>query len=152
MEETRSKLNSTQRIVVNFLQQLVTECTDRVPATQPCTVASTTGYSVPTRYWLHSLCTAYPTPPPPPNWLQSHPTQSIQLCVDSGAGRQLVTPQPLRAVGVLFSPMVSGWAGGRREIVCPGCISETVRCRKFILGRDIGWGGVGVQRHGLTLI
>ena len=56
----------------------------------------------------------------------------------------IVTPQLLRAVGVLFSPMVSGWAGGRaggrREIVCPGCISETVRCRKFILGRDIGWG------------
>ena len=54
------------------------------------------------------------------------------------------TPQPLRAVGVLFLPMVSGWAGGlsggRREIVCPGCISETVRYRKFILGRDIGWG------------
>ena len=50
----------------------------------------------------------------------------------------------LRAVGVLFSPMVSewvgGWVGGRQEIVCPGCISETVRCRKFILGRDIGWG------------
>ena len=23
------------------------------------------------------------------------------------------TPQSLRAVGVLFSPMVSGWAGGR---------------------------------------
>ena len=23
------------------------------------------------------------------------------------------TPQPLRAVGVLFSPMVSGWAGER---------------------------------------
>ena len=23
------------------------------------------------------------------------------------------TPQPLRTVGVLFSPMVSGWAGGR---------------------------------------
>ena len=43
-------------------------------------------------------------------------------------------------VGVLFSPMESGWAGGWREIVCPGCISETVRCRKFILGRDIGWG------------
>ena len=60
------------------------------------------------------------------------------------------TPQPLMAVGVLFSPMVSGWAGGHasgraggrgggwREIVCPGCISETVRCRKLILGRDIG--------------
>ena len=56
----------------------------------------------------------------------------------------LFTPQPLRAVGVLFSPMVSGRAGGRlggrREIVCPGCISETVRCRKLILGRDIGYG------------
>ena len=52
------------------------------------------------------------------------------------------TPQPLRAVRVLFSPMVSGWAGGwvggRRGKVCLGCISETVRCRKLILGRDIG--------------
>ena len=52
------------------------------------------------------------------------------------------TPQPLRAVGVLFSPMVSGWAvgraGGRQEKVSPGCISETIRCRKLILGRDIG--------------
>ena len=52
----------------------------------------------------------------------------------------LFTRQPLRAVGVLFSPMVSGWTGGRREIVCPGCISETVRCRKLIRGRDIGLG------------
>ena len=69
-----------------------------------------------------------------------------------GPSYAVFTPQSLRAVGVLFSPMVSGWAGGQREIVCPGCISETVRCRKFILGRDIGWGGVGVQRHGLTLI
>ena len=48
---------------------------------------------------------------------------------------------------VLFSPVVSRWvgvqAGGlvdvRREKVCSGCISETVRCRKLILGRDIGW-------------
>ena len=24
----------------------------------------------------------------------------------------IFTPQPLRAVGVLFSPIVSGWAGG----------------------------------------
>ena len=47
-------------------------------------------------------------------------------------------PQPLRAVRVLFPPMVSGWAGGQREEVCPACISETVRCRKLILGRDIG--------------
>ena len=58
----------------------------------------------------------------------------------------------LRAVGILFSPMVSGLAGGQRKKVCPGCISETVRCRKLILGRDIGLGGVGVQRHGVTLI
>ena len=43
--------------------------------------------------------------------------------------------------------MVRWW-----EKVCPGCISETVRCRKFILGRDISLGGVGVQCHGLTLI
>ena len=32
--------------------------------------------------------------------------------------------------------------GQRQEKVCPGCISKTVRCRKLILGRDIG-GGVG---------
>ena len=56
MEETCSKLNSTQKIVVNFIQQLVTECTDRVPATQPCTVASTTGYSVPTGYTALYSC------------------------------------------------------------------------------------------------
>ena len=29
------------------------------------------------------------------------------------------------------------------EKICPGGFSETVRCRKLILGRDIGW-GVGV--------
>ena len=44
----------------------------------------------------------------------------------------LFTPQPIRAVGVLFSPMVSGWMAG------PGCISETIRRSKLILGRDIG--------------
>ena len=44
----------------------------------------------------------------------------------------------LRAVGVLFSCMVSEWAGGQQEKVCQGCISETVTCRKLILGRDIG--------------
>ena len=43
--------------------------------------------------------------------------------------------------GYCFHPWCpDGRVGGRREIVCPGCISETVRCRKFILGRDIGWG------------
>ena len=51
-------------------------------------------------------------------------------------------PTALKGCWVLFSPMVSRWAGGRLdgrwEKVCLGCISETVRCRKFILGRDIG--------------
>ena len=36
------------------------------------------------------------------------------------------------------SGQAGGRVGGRREIVCLGCISETVRCRKLILGRDIG--------------
>ena len=57
----------------------------------------------------------------------------------------------------LFSPILSRWVGGwvfgYQENVCLGCISGKVRCsKKLILGRDIGWGGVGVQRHGETLI
>ena len=28
--------------------------------------------------------------------------------------------------GVLFLPMMSRWAGGQWEKVCPGCISETM--------------------------
>ena len=38
--------------------------------------------------------------------------------------------------GIVFTHGVR--MGGRREKVCPGCISETVRCKKLILGRDIG--------------
>ena len=41
-----------------------------------------------------------------------------------------------------------GWVGGRKK-VCPSCVSETVKCRKLIHGRDIGWSGVG---HGVILI
>ena len=70
MEETCSKLNSTQKIVVNLLQQLVTECTDRVPATQPL-------------YSLHA-------PPPLPTGyrvIRPSPLNSV----DSGAGRQQVS-------------------------------------------------------------
>ena len=41
----------------------------------------------------------------------------IRLLPTSGItvvkGTLFFTPQPLRAFGVLFSPMVSGWAGGR---------------------------------------
>ena len=40
--------------------------------------------------------------------------------------------------GVRMGGRAGGVGGGRREKVCPGCISETVRCRKLILGRDIG--------------
>ena len=37
--------------------------------------------------------------------------------------------------------MVSiGWACRQQQKVCPGCISETIRCRKLILSRDISWG------------
>ena len=38
--------------------------------------------------------------------------------------------------GVGMGGQVVGW----REKVCLGCISETVRCRKLILGTDIGQG------------
>ena len=42
--------------------------------------------------------------------------------------------------GVVFTHGVrmGGRVGGGKEKVCPGYISETVRCRKLILGRDIG--------------
>ena len=43
--------------------------------------------------------------------------------------------------GIVFTHGVwmGGQAGGRREKVSLGCISETVRCRKLILGMDTGW-------------
>ena len=37
--------------------------------------------------------------------------------------------------GIVFTH--GGQVGGGIK-VCPGCISETVRCRKLILSRDIG--------------
>ena len=43
--------------------------------------------------------------------------------------------------------------GRRREEVGLARVSETVRCRKLILGRDIRTlGDVGMQCHGVTLI
>ena len=46
---------------------------------------------------------------------------------------------PYGQSGYCFHPWCpDGRAVGRRENVCPGCISETVMCRKLILGRDIG--------------
>ena len=38
--------------------------------------------------------------------------------------------------GIVFTHGVR--MGGRQEEVCPGCISEAIRCRKLVLGRDIG--------------
>ena len=64
----------------------------------------------------------------------------------------IFTPQPLRAGRVLFSFMVSGstvehlgglsvsLSVGWQEIICLGCISETIRSRKLMLCRDIGYG------------
>ena len=45
------------------------------------------------------------------------------------------TPQPLRIFthGVRMDGRVAGK-------VCLACISQIVRCRKLIFGRDIGWG------------
>ena len=61
------------------------------------------------------------------------------------------TLQPLRAVWALFSPMMSRWAGGRREKACLGCFSETVRCKILHMVRTL-IGVVGVQHHSLTFI
>ena len=56
----------------------------------------------------------------------------------------VLIPQPLKAVRLLFSPMVSEWVVGQLcgccEKIYPGCISETIRCRMLIVGMDIGWG------------
>ena len=38
--------------------------------------------------------------------------------------------------GIVFTHGVR--MGGRLEEICPACILETIRCRKLILGRDIG--------------
>ena len=41
--------------------------------------------------------------------------------------------------------------GGRREKVCPGCISETVRCRKLILGTLVRMGRCATSWSDLDL-
>ena len=45
------------------------------------------------------------------DWMQFiHNKSWATLCANFG---RVFTPQPLRAVGVLFSPMVCGWAFGQ---------------------------------------
>ena len=39
-----------------------------------------------------------------------------------------------------FSPMASDWACELEEKSCLRCISDTMGCRMFVLGGDIGWG------------
>ena len=41
------------------------------------------------------------------------PNRSFQT---SDKVEPIFTPQPLRTVGVFFSPMVSGWAGGKKFV------------------------------------
>ena len=64
----------------------------------------------------------------------------LDFCTSFAFYMLFLIAQPLRAVGVLYSPMVSRWAGWWWGKDCPGCISETIKCRKLILGRDIGLG------------
>ena len=54
--------------------------------------------------------------------------------------------QPLSTtVQVLFPPMLfglvaaGGWLVRLQEKACLCCVSETMRCKMLILGRDIGW-------------
>ena len=51
--------------------------------------------------------------------------------------RGIVFTHGVRMDGQAFS-WAGGQVGGRREKGCLGCISETIRCMKLILGRDIG--------------
>ena len=46
-----------------------------------------------------------------------------------------ITSHFYRDIVLTHGVQMGGWAAGK---VCPGCISEIVRCRKLILGRDIG--------------
>ena len=72
----------------------------------------------------------------------------------------VLTPQPLKTfkgcVVIVFTHDIQmdihavGLAGGQSEKFCPGCISESMRYRVLILGRDIVW-GVGVEHNYATI-
>ena len=44
------------------------------------------------------------------------------------------TPQGLSGIVFTHGVRMGGWICGRWEKVHPGCLSETIRCRKLILG------------------
>ena len=83
----------------------------------------------------------------------------ISMCIlsfdtsTSSKAVPVITPQPLRAVGVLFSPMVSGWAGGR---AAGNSLSGLYLRNGKVYEVDTWYGHwlgcVGVQCYGLTLI
>ena len=66
----------------------------------------------------------------------------IQFCIGSPMRRSSFYPTALkgcRGIVLTHGVRMGRRANGRKkqEKVCPGRISETVRCRKFIRGRDI---------------
>ena len=75
--------------LVHLLQQLVTECTDRLPAKQPSTITSTTGYSIPTGYtalyssfnnWLKCADQVLAAQPALNSWLHISRLQRLLAC------------------------------------------------------------------------
>ena len=44
-----------------------------------------------------------------------------------------------RGIVFTYGVQMGRTAGSQWEKVCLGCISETVRCRKLMLGREIGY-------------
>ena len=69
---------------------------------------------------------------------------------DDLSGDMLAPSWPNLVLSIYFIPTAfKGCAGivfthgiqfARWETVCPGCVSETIRCRKLELASDIGWG------------
>ena len=67
----------------------------------------------------------------------------LQIILTHWSPKHFCYPTALKACrGIVFTHGVR--MDGRAVVrvgggkVCPACISETVRCRKLILGRDIG--------------
>ena len=42
---------------------------------------------------------------------------------------------------------MGGWSDGRQAKACLSCISEIMRCKMLILGRDIGFSVSGGAQH-----
>ena len=66
-----------------------------------------------------------------------HTIMCVLLCypVFIHMSQLLSTGHPISSC---FHPWCPDGQAGDGEKICPGCISETVRCSKLILGRDTG--------------